>query len=42
MELSVDGTQALLVEEDVALMKAGAVRAVRAITGGRAILVREG
>ncbi len=41
IELSVDGAQALLVEEDVALMKAGAVRAVRAITGGRAILVRE-
>ena len=41
IELSVDGAQALLVEEDVALMKAGAVRAVRALTKGRAVLVRE-
>ena len=41
IELSVDGTQAVLVEEDVALMKSGAVRSVRAITGGRAVLVRE-
>ena len=41
VELSVDGAQALLVEEDVALMKSGAVRAVRALTKGRAVLVRE-
>ena len=41
IELSVDGTQAVLVEEDAALMKAGAVRAVRALTKGRTVLVRE-
>ena len=41
MELNVDGARALLFEEDVVLMKAGAVRAVRALTKGRAVLVRE-
>ena len=41
IRIVVDGNEITLVEEDVALMRAGVRRHVRAITDGRAVLVHE-